>query len=69
MSASAPSQIVSARVSSAPVSDIDRVRMELMERMSTVLVCVMGIVTILMIHTERLRREIRILRAEIPLLR
>lgn len=54
--------VVSARVQKMELNDMDRMRMEIMERVSTLLICVMGALTIVLIHVERLRREVRLLR-------
>jgi hypothetical protein len=54
---------VSARVvQNDEPSDIDRLRMDIMERMSTIFIGVMGVLTLMLVHVERLRREVRLLR-------
>lgn len=41
---------------------IEQLRMEMMERVSTFLIVVMGALTVMLVHIERLRREVRHLR-------
>lgn len=56
---------VSARVQrlDPPVlSDIELLRMDIMERLSTFLICIMGALTVILLHMQKLRREIRLLR-------
>ena len=59
---SARVQKIDAATNDVPHIDVERVRMEIMERMSTFLIVVMGALTVLLVHIERLRREVRLLR-------
>lgn len=59
---SARVQKIDAVTNDTPHMDIERLRMETMERVSTLLIVVMGALSVLLVHIERLRREVRLLR-------